>query len=96
MNAHPLPQQTQAGGSEWVRLSKYHGDMGNSRATINRWREAGIIRPEHVRRFFGKNYISQEGIAHVDALIKSGQFAQPLAGCTAEANDKSNASALAA
>lgn len=74
-------------GPNYVALDKYADDMGRSRPTIHRWRTEGIIREEHVRRFYGKNYISREGIAHVDALIESGEFAKPLHGCAATSHD---------
>lgn len=78
---------TPALGPNYVALDKYAEDMGRSRPTIHRWRTEGIIREEHVRRFYGKNYISREGIAHVDALIESGEFAKPLHGCAATSHD---------
>lgn len=74
-------------GPNYVALAKYAEDMGRSRPTIHRWRTEGIIREGHVRRFYGKNYISREGIAHVDALIESGEFAKPLHGCAATSHD---------
>jgi len=54
-----------------------------SRSTIHRWRKAGIIRKEGLRDFYGKLYISNEEIAHVDSLIASQAFSKPLHGCAA-------------
>lgn len=72
---------TQAGG--FFPLAKWREKQGRSRSTIHRWRKVGIIREDDIREFYGKLYISNEGMAHVDSLIASQAFSKPLHGCAA-------------
>jgi hypothetical protein len=72
---------TQASG--FFPLAKWREKKGRSRSTIHRWRKVGIIREHDIREFYGKLYISNEGMAHVDSLIASQAFSKPLHGCAA-------------
>jgi len=77
------PAQSPAGASDFFSLAAWRKKKGRSRSTIYRWRREGVIREDDVRLFYGKLYISAEGIAHVDSLIASQEFAKPLHGCAA-------------
>jgi len=71
------------GASGFFPLAKWREKQGRSRSTIHRWRKVGIIREDDIREFYGKLYISNEGMAHVDSLIASQAFSKPLHGCAA-------------
>jgi hypothetical protein len=75
--------QSPASASDFFSLAAWRKKKGRSRSTIYRWRREGIIRKDDVRQLYGKLYISAEGIAHVDSLIASQEFAKPLHGCAA-------------
>jgi predicted site-specific integrase-resolvase len=77
------PAQSPAGASGFVSLADWRKKKGRSRSTIYRWRREGVIRKDDVRQLYGKLYISNEGIAHVDSLIGSQELAKPLHGCAA-------------
>ena len=77
------PAQSPASARGFFSLAAWRRKKGRSRSTIYRWRREGIIREDDVRLFYGKLYISAEGIAHVDSLIASQEFAKPLHGCAA-------------